>query len=114
MFYLPHWIWKQLEGGRLDLIIMGLNVANCDNKDVKIDQVPKYMKDRLRDQYDHKMWSQSFISVNFSILSTLSSKFVSLTDFWAGLSPTMVLLLPGGQALMLRKGLIPCPRFFQL
>ena len=25
MFYAPHWIWKQLEGGRLEKIISGLN-----------------------------------------------------------------------------------------
>jgi len=25
MFYLPHWIWKQLEGGRLKCIVAGLH-----------------------------------------------------------------------------------------
>ena len=24
-FYVPHWIWKQLEGGRLQNIVQGLN-----------------------------------------------------------------------------------------
>lgn len=32
MFYAPHWIWKQLEGGRLEKIICGLNNKIYDNR----------------------------------------------------------------------------------
>ena len=32
MFYAPHWIWKQLEGGRLEKIISGLNNKIYDNR----------------------------------------------------------------------------------
>merc|ERR1711915_791002 len=65
MFYLPHWIWKQLEGGRFDLIIAGLNNANCDGKDVKLGALANYMKDKMKDQYDHKMWAAKFYFCEF-------------------------------------------------
>jgi len=85
MFYLPHWIWKQLEGGRFDLIIAGLNGANCDNKDVKIDALAKYMKERLRDQYDHKMWAAKFYFCEF--LNFVNIVFqICLTDRFLGWS----------------------------
>merc|ERR1712142_597195 len=65
MFYFPHWIWKQLEGGRLNLIIAGLNAADVDQKDAKIGQLAKYMNERLRDQYDHKVWAAKFYFCEF-------------------------------------------------
>jgi len=65
MFYLPHWIWKQLESGRLERIIAGLNNADCNEKDAKIGQLAKYMNERLRDQYDHKVWAAKFYFCEF-------------------------------------------------
>eukprot|EP00092_Neocalanus_flemingeri_P013786 GFUD01014871.1.p1 GENE.GFUD01014871.1~~GFUD01014871.1.p1 ORF type:complete len:406 (+),score=119.28 GFUD01014871.1:84-1301(+) len=85
MFYLPHWIWKQLEGGRFDLIIRGLNMADCDKKDAKIDDLAKYMKERLRDQYDHKMWAAKFYFCEF--LNFVNIVFqICLTDRFLGWS----------------------------
>jgi len=101
MFYLPHWIWKQLEGGKLDLIIMGLNNANCDNKEAKIEDLSNYMKERLRDQYDHKLWAAkfyfceflNFVNVIFQILITdrflgwSFSNYGLLAAQWSNLDP---------------------------
>ena len=62
-FYFPHWMWKQLEGGRFDCIMMGLNIADSDDKtsdDKKIDTLVNYMKERRLDEYEHKVWAAKF------------------------------------------------------
>ena len=57
MFYFPHWVWKQLEGGRLNSIIDGLHKADCENSEEKIENLANYMKERQKDKYEHKMWA---------------------------------------------------------
>jgi len=78
MFYLPHWVWKQLEGDRLYKIMDGLQDPECENIDQKIENLSKYMKKRQRDKYEHKMWAAklyfcevlNFVNVIFQILLT--------------------------------------------
>jgi len=83
MFYFPHWIWKQLEGGRLNLIIAGLNAADVDQKDAKITDITKYMRERMKDQYDHKMWAAKFYFCEF--LNFVNIVFqICLTDRFLG------------------------------
>ena len=83
MFYFPHWIWKQLEGGRLNLIIAGLNAADVDQKDAKISDITKYMRERMKDQYDHKMWAAKFYFCEF--LNFVNIVFqICLTDRFLG------------------------------
>jgi len=61
MFYAPHWIWKQLEGGRLKNIIAGLNNSSLgdtgEEKKGEIDALSAYMKERLKDKWDHNIWT---------------------------------------------------------
>jgi len=78
MFYFPHWVWKQLEGGRLNNIIDGLHKADCEKSDEKIENLAKYMKERKSDQYEHKMWAAklyfceilNFVNIIFQICMT--------------------------------------------
>ena len=64
MFYAPHWIWKQLEGGRLKNIVSGLNVAIFEETDrtPKVEKLAVYMKERMseRRSIDHKIWAFKF------------------------------------------------------
>ena len=64
MFYAPHWIWKQLEGGRLRNIVSGLNVTIFEETDrsPKVDKLAGYMKERMaeRRSIDHKIWAFKF------------------------------------------------------
>ena len=56
-------MWKQLEGGRFDCIMMGLNIADSDDKtpdEKKIDTLVNYMKERRLDEYEHKVWAAKF------------------------------------------------------
>ena len=63
-FYAPHWIWKQLEGGRLKNIVSGLNVAIFEETDrsPKVEKLAVYMKERMseRRSIDHKIWAFKF------------------------------------------------------
>jgi len=61
MFYFPHWFWKQLEGGRFDCIIMGLNLEiSSEDRDKKIEDLVKYMKERKKYSYEHQLWTFKF------------------------------------------------------
>jgi len=64
MFYAPHWIWKQLEGGRLKNIVSGLNVTIFEETDrsPKVEKLAGYMKERMaeRRSIDHKIWAFKF------------------------------------------------------
>jgi len=78
MFYLPHWIWKQLEGGRLELIIAGLNMGDCDDTDKKIRNLSNYMIGRRSYKQEHQTWAAkfylcevlNFVNVIFQIIFT--------------------------------------------
>jgi len=62
MFYAPHWIWKQLEGGRLEKIISGLNNKIYDNseKEGKVYDLATYMQIRMKDTKEHEIWALKF------------------------------------------------------
>ena len=83
MFYAPHWIWKQLEGNRLNNILVGLNlrIADQGDKEKKVDQLNDYMKARLKENKgrDHQIWA-----IKFFICECLNlGMFINFVDiFW--------------------------------
>ena len=78
MFYLPHWVWKQLEGGRLAKVMGGLQNKDCTGIEEKIENLSNYMKQRQVDKYEHKMWAAklyfceilNFVNIIFQICLT--------------------------------------------
>jgi len=62
MFYAPHWIWKQLEGGRLEKIISGLNnrIYDTTQKEAKVYDLAVYMQIRMKDTKEHEIWALKF------------------------------------------------------
>jgi len=84
-FYLPHWIWKQLENKRLETIIAGLNNADCAEKNAKIDALTKYMRERMKDQYEHKMWAAKFYFCEFLNFVNIIFQ-ICITDRFLGYS----------------------------
>merc|ERR1712135_280272 len=61
-FYMPHWIWKQLDNGKMKNIVVGLNkhLENEEDKTKKIEQLAKYLKERRKYQREHKSWARNF------------------------------------------------------
>ena len=53
MFYAPHWIWKQLEGGRLKNICSGLNqTVNVEtDRTEKVQKIADYMGQRMKERH---------------------------------------------------------------
>jgi len=107
-FYLPHWIWKQLEGGKLENIILGLNEAitgkrcnhtDCTIKDhdelctctpctpenCKVNQLATYMKDRIANPWDHQVWAAKFYFCEFLNLINIIFQII-ITDIFLGYS----------------------------
>lgn len=65
MFYAPHWIWKQLEGGRLKNVICGLEnkLSDDESKEKKVSQLVTYMKQRFyssKKTREHEIWAAKF------------------------------------------------------
>lgn len=62
MFYFPHWLWKQIEGGRMRHIIVGLNayIENDDSRDEKVTQLAEYMRERMKNSKEHRSWAMKF------------------------------------------------------
>ena len=50
-FYAPHWVWKQLEGGRMEKIISGLNnkIYDTTDKEGKVHDLAVYLQTRMKD-----------------------------------------------------------------
>jgi len=102
-FYLPHWIWKQLEGGKLNNIVSGLNEAisgkRCNHRDCtehddcdctpctpencKVNQLATYMKDRINNPWDHQVWAAKFYFCEFLNLVNIIFQII-LTDIFLG------------------------------
>lgn len=85
MFYLPHWIWKQLEGGRLGKLIAGLNKfsEDDDKKKQEVDNLANYMKEKLKDQYEHKMWTAKlYFCESLNLVNVIFQ--IQLTDRFLG------------------------------
>jgi len=62
MFYFPHWLWKQLDGGRIKNIIVGLNAFITDEgaRDQKIKSLADYMHMRAKLGGEHNKWAGKF------------------------------------------------------
>jgi len=61
-FYLPHFIWKTVEGGRFRKIVAGLNATLYDDQDVDLNNLVKYMNRRMRPDMrgEHRWWAIKF------------------------------------------------------
>lgn len=59
-FYVPHYIWKRLEGGRFRHIIAGLNSASASGAD--LDNLYNYLKQRMSpgSRGEHTWWAAKF------------------------------------------------------
>ena len=66
MFYAPHWIWKQLEGGRLKDICSELTTAITVEVDrtAKVQKLADYMQERMKEKQsiEHKIWAGKFFA----------------------------------------------------
>jgi len=101
-FYLPHWIWKQLDGGMLENIVNGLQdelkEKKCyhgNNKDAtgesqpctpatcKVNQVATYMKDKLDNPWDHQVWAAKFYFCEFLNFVNIIAQII-ITDIFLG------------------------------
>jgi hypothetical protein len=96
-FYVPHWIWKQLEGGRLQNIVQGLNEAvpqpqpqpvegqrgEGDQRPKQVKQLAEYMKDRLNNPWDHQMWAAKFYFCEFLNFVNIVVQ-IKITDVFLG------------------------------
>lgn len=58
MFYLPHYIWKALEGRRMERIIAGLNAST--GTDEEMTNLVNYLKERKMFKSDSNIWAASF------------------------------------------------------
>jgi len=87
MFYFPHWLWKQLEGGRYKLLLQGLNdpwedkddkEKDAEKKEAKLTALVQYMQEMKNHQYEHNLWAfklyfcelLNFVNVVFQICLT--------------------------------------------
>ena len=78
MFYLPHYIWKMMEGGRMEQIIAGLDEELVENKETKIDNLAAYMKQRMKYPYEHQVWSVTFLFCELlNLLNVISQIFLT-------------------------------------
>lgn len=61
-FYAPHFIWKQLDNGKIKNIIVGLNkhLEDDSDRDKKLDQLATYLKQRMGYRREHKAWARNF------------------------------------------------------
>jgi len=102
-FYLPHWIWKQMDGGMLENIVSGLNEAisgdrcnhrdctehedctctPCTPKNCKVNQIATYMKIRLENPWDHQVWAAKFYFCEFLNLVNIIFQII-ITDIFLG------------------------------
>lgn len=63
LFYAPHFIWKCLEGGRMEKIIIGLQttIESDNTRDEKISQLSGYLTSRINlCSSEHSMWAIKF------------------------------------------------------
>jgi len=68
MFYVPHWIWKMMEGKKFDNLINGLNLSlafDGELRSKKIQQLAEYMQKRRDDRLEHRMWALKFYFCEF-------------------------------------------------
>ena len=75
MFYLPHWVWKMMEGKKFDNLINGLNISigeklngeklTEEGRDDRIQQLAEYMQTRRVDRRHHRMWALKFYFCEF-------------------------------------------------
>eukprot|EP00091_Calanus_sinicus_P004317 TRINITY_DN14578_c0_g1_i1.p1 TRINITY_DN14578_c0_g1~~TRINITY_DN14578_c0_g1_i1.p1 ORF type:complete len:250 (-),score=89.77 TRINITY_DN14578_c0_g1_i1:346-1071(-) len=84
MFYLPHFIWKKMEGGRMEQIIGDLDEELPDNKETKIANVVAYMKQRMKHPHEHQVWSANFLFCEFLNLLNVISQIVLTNKFLGG------------------------------
>jgi len=84
MFYVPHYIWKILEGGRFRMIVAGLTSSMYDGFQLDLDNVTNYMIRRMRPgmRGEHKSWALKlyfceFLNfINVIIQLVLTDKFL--------------------------------------
>ena len=84
MFYLPHFIWKMMEGGRIEQIIGDLDEELPDNKETKIANVAAYMNQRMKHPHEHQVWSANFLFCEFLNLLNVISQIVLTNKFLGG------------------------------
>jgi len=92
MFYFPHWLWKQLEGGKYTLLLQGLNnewedkddkEKDAEKKEAKITALVQYMTAMKKHQYEHNLWAIKFYFCEF--LNFVNVVFqICLTDKFLG------------------------------
>lgn len=58
MFYLPHYIWKALEGGKMECIIAGLNASTGTQEEIT--SLVSYLKERKIYKPESNYWAASF------------------------------------------------------
>ena len=84
MFHLPHFIWKIMEGGRIEQIIGDLNDELSDQNEHRIADIAEYMKQRMRHPHEHQVWSANFIFCEFLNLLNVIFQIVLTNRFLGG------------------------------
>ena len=84
MFYLPHFIWKMMEGGRMEQVIGDLDEELPENMETKIANVAAYMKQRMKHSHEHQVWSANFLFCEFLNLLNVISQIVLTNKFLGG------------------------------
>jgi len=83
-FYVPHWIWKQIEGGLLENIVKGLTEEmSGEARKGKVTQLANYMKDRLANPWDHKVWAIKYYVCEILNFVNICLQ-IHLTDLFLG------------------------------
>ena len=104
-FYAPHWLWKQMEGGRMKVrfnlifatdhrsdlvlypqhVIVGLNnhISDQDKRKDKIGQLAEYLGERLRFSSEHLGWALKFFICECLNMANVVAQ-IFITDAFLG------------------------------
>jgi hypothetical protein len=83
-FYLPHWVWKQLEGGMMENLVGGLERSALEGESSgRVDQLAAYMHQRMEFSWDNRLWAAKFYFCEFLNFVNICAQ-IKLTDFFLG------------------------------
>jgi len=85
MFYLPHFIWKTMEGSRFTKILAGLNSSMYGSLEEDLNNLTKYMIKRMRPgmRAEHKSWAMKmFFCEILNFINVIAQ--ICITDKFLG------------------------------